>query len=264
MGFGSRTGVEVHKLLLSVGVLVIIAVTGCQSETAEEDDLLGSARARLEVGEYAEAVAELEAIIEDDPGNSGAHFLLGQAYNQDGDLLKAADEFRTVLALDPDNGAAHHNLGVTLFQMRDPNAAASEFLAALELDPDDPDTRYQLGATYLVLALSAGPPDAELLDQATAEFEAALETHADMPEALIGMGNIHIQRQDFEGAVETLKQALEEVPDSPEAHYALAQAYTLKGDEVLACQTYDRFIELNPPADWRTQAAQVMSELGCQ
>ena len=263
MGFGSRTGVEVHKLLLSVGVLVIIAVTGCQSETAEEDDLLGSARARLEVGEYAEAVAELEAIIEDDPGNSGAHFLLGQAYNQDGDLLKAADEFRTVLALEPDNGAAHHNLGVTFFQLRDPNAAVTEFQAALELDPDDPDTRYQLGATYLVLALSAGPPDAELLAQATTEFEAALDMRENMPEALIGIGNIHIQRQDFLAGSEVLKQALEGVPDSPEAHYALAQAYALNGDTTLACETYGRFIELSPPADWRTQATQAMSELGC-
>ena len=253
-----------RKSLLSVFVMLVIVATACQQGAVDEVDPLDSVRARLEAGEYLQAVTELEAVIEDDPGNSGAHFLMGQAYNQNGDLLKAADAFRTVLALEPDNGAAHHNLGVTLFQMRDPNAAATEFLAALELDPDDPDTRYQLGATYLILALSAGTPDAELLDQATAEFEAALETQENMPEALIGMGNIHIQRQDFEAAVDALKQALEEVPDSPEAHYALAQAYMLIGDEAQACETYGHFIELGPPEDWRTQAAQVMSELGCQ
>ena len=67
--------------------------------------LAESGRAHLDAGEYEAAIADLEAAIEADPGDSEAHFMLGQAYNRTNDLLNAADEFRTVIALDPDNAA---------------------------------------------------------------------------------------------------------------------------------------------------------------
>ena len=253
-------------IVLVVGGLVAYQMTDRPSETTGLDELLQSGNAHLEAGEYAEAIADLVAAVEMDPGSSEAHFLLAQAYNQTDDLLKAADEFRTVLALDPDNAAAHHNLGVTYFQLQDPVAAVAEFEAALELDPDDADTHYQLGATYLVQALSGGDPaapvDQQLLDQAVAEFEATLESRADMPEALIGMGNVLIQQADYAAAIEALQRAIEQTP-APEAYYALGEAYARSGDTAGACEAYSRFLELDPPATWRAQGEQSMNALGC-
>ena len=256
---------------LIVVVMVAVALIGRQmamqrSEGTSLDDLLQSGSAHLEAGEHADAIADLEAAVEMDPGSSEAHFLLAQVYNQTDELLKAAEEFRTVLALDPENAAAHHNLGVTYYQLQDPSAAVAEFEAALKLDPDDADTHYQLGATYLVLALSADPmasANSELLDKAISEFETALETHEDMPEALIGMGNIYIHQADYEAAVEALQRAIEQVPASPEAYYALGEAYARSGDIDNACEAYDSFLELDPPETWRVQAEQTATTLGC-
>jgi tetratricopeptide (TPR) repeat protein len=253
-------------IVLVVGGLVARQMIARPSETTGLDELLESGSTHLEAGEYAEAIADLEAAVEMDPGSSEAHFLLAQVYNRTDDLLKAADEFRTVLALDPDNAAAHHNLGVTYFQLQDPVAAVAEFKAALKLDPDDADTHYQLGATYLVQALSGGDPaapvDPQLLEQAVAEFEAALESRADMPEALIGMGNVFIQQADYAAAIEVLQRAIEQTP-APEAYYALGEAYARSGDTAGACEAYSRFLELDPPATWRTQGEQSMTALGC-
>jgi tetratricopeptide (TPR) repeat protein len=173
-----------------------------------------------------------------------------------------------VLSLDPESAAAHHNLGVTYYQLEDLSSALDEFETALELDPDDPDTHYQLGATYLTLALSSSDPsatvDPELLEQATGEFEAALALRENMPEALIGLGNIYLQQGDYDAAIETLSQVIEVVPDSREAYYALGGAYAQSGNIDKACETYDEFISLEPPAAWRTQAEQVMTSLGCE
>ncbi len=263
-----------HLLIIAALIVALLALAlfACQTATDQDrvtdlDDLLESGRAHLEAGEYAKAIASLEAVVEADPGNSEAHFLLGQAYNRTGDLLKAVDEFHTVLALNPDNGAAYHNLGVTYFQLQQSRKAIDAFQAALRLDPDDPYTHYQLGTIYFNLALPAdnvmAPPDPQLLEQAIAEFETALELEENLPEALIGMGNVYIIQADYATAIEMLQQAIEQIPDSPEAYYALGEAYTQSGDVESACEAYSHFLTLGPPPIWLDQAQERMTVLGC-
>jgi tetratricopeptide (TPR) repeat protein len=255
---------------LFIGMTLLVALVGCQGEVQTEDieALVNSGRAYLEAGDYNEAIRVLEAAAEQAADNSDVHFLLGQAYNQSGELSKAADQFRTVLEIEPESAAAHHNLGVTYYQLQDLQSAVEEFEKALEIDPDDADTHYQLGAAYLTLAFSGGAPtslaDPELLEQATEEFQTALELREGMPEALIGLGNVHLQQGDYSAAVDVLQQVIESVPDSREAHYALAGAYAQSGNIDMACQTYKEFLSLDPPANWRTQAEQAMASLGCE
>ncbi len=247
-------------------ILLVLVLAACKGQ-ATNGAGLESGRAHLEAGEYAAAITDLKAAVEADPGSGEAHLLLGQAYNQTGDLAKAKQEFSTVIALDPDNAAAHHNLGVTYFQMGDLNTALSEFQTALQLDPDA-DTHYQLGAIYLNSAFSAddpsAPPDQQIIDQAVAEFEAALELEEDMPQALIGMANVYLLRADYASAITALHKAIEQVPDSPEAYYALGGALAQSGDVEEACQTYTHFLSLDSPQEWQDQVTQEMVELGCQ
>jgi len=259
-----------HKSYVFIVVSLLVALVGCQGGTETEtiEALLSAGRAYLEAGDYDEAISTLEAAAEQASDNSDIHFLLGQAYNQSGELSKAVDEFRKVLELEPESAAAHHNLGVTYYQLQDLQSAVDEFQKALEIDPDDPDSHYQLGATYLTLALSTGEPtalaDPELLEQATGEFETALGLRENMPEALIGLGNVHLQQGDYSAAIEVLQQAIESVPDSREAHYALAGAFAQSGDVEMACETYRQFLSLDPPANWKAQAEQTMASLGCE
>jgi len=258
-----------RKSCFLITVILLMVLTGCQTgaETNDLEALLSSGRDYLESGDYEEAIGTLEAAAEEASSDSDVYFLLGQAYNQSGELSKAADAFRRVLELEPESAAAHHNLGVTYYQLQDLRSAVEEFEKALEIDPDDADTHYQLGAAYLTLALSgadpAAPPDPELFEQATAEFEAALGLRENMPEALIGLGNVHLQQGDYNTAIEMLQQAIDSVPNSREAHYALANALAQSGDVDRACEAYSSFLSLDPPATWRTQAEQAMASLGC-
>lgn len=254
---------------LFAGLVIILASR--QGSTpggaiTDRDESLEAARASLDAGEYDAAIADLEAAVEADPGNSEAHFLLGQAYNKKGQLLDAADEFRTVIELNPeDAAAAHHNLGVTYLQLQDLGAAIAEFEAAIRLEPDDPDTRYQLGAAYLYLALAgAGSGDAQqFIAQAQAEFETALELKENMPQALVGLGNIYNQQANHAAAIQVLQQAIEQAPDLPEAYYALGEAYAMSGDVAKACETYGQFMEMDALPLWKDQGRQVMTALGC-
>jgi Flp pilus assembly protein TadD len=84
-----------------------------------------------------------------------------------------------------------------------------------------------------------------------------------MPEALIGLGNVYIQQANYTTAITVLQQAVEQAPDSPEAYYALGGAYAQSGDTAKACDAYSRFLALNPPSTWQTQGEQAMTALGC-
>jgi len=262
-----------HLLITGLLVVVLVALAwGARQMIAPESDvesseLIETGRAHLEAGEYAEAIADLNAAIEANPDSAEAHLLLGQAYNRTNDLLEAKDEFSTVLELDPESSAAHHNLGVTYFQLGSLDAALAEFQVALELDPDAADTHYQLGVVYLNLSFPSGdamaPPDPQLLEQAAGEFESALALKEGMLEARIGMANIYILQANYSEAIEILQQVIEQKPDSLEAHYALGRAYTQGGDTEKACQTYNHFLTLNPPQRWQDQVEKTIATLGC-
>ncbi|MCJ7736753.1 MAG: tetratricopeptide repeat protein, partial [Anaerolineae bacterium] len=197
--------------------------------------------------------------------SSFVHHNLAGVLKRKGQLQQAAQHYQESIKIDPNNAAAHHNLGVTYFQLQDPSAAIAEFNAALAVDPDDADTHYQLGATYLVLSLSASPDTGPgLVADSVTEFERALSLRENMPEALICIANIRIQEGNHAAAIEMLRAAIDQIPDSPEALYALAEAYVRSGQLDSACDTYDKFLKLDPPEAWQSQAQQQMSAVGCE
>jgi len=235
--------------------------------SGEASPLYWLGRARYETGDIEGALEALEEATQLDPENAPARFWLGQLYFEQGRLDAAWREFDAVVRLDPDNAAAYHNRGVVAYQMGHLEQAIADLRAAREKDSEDPQTRYQLGAVYLVQAIpvlpGAGLPDEERLQQAEAEFQAALDLCPGMPEALIGLGNLHLLRGDPAAAAERLEQALEQVPDSPQALYALAQAYAQKGDLQAACGTLDRFLELEVSEEWLGQGKEMSDQWGC-
>ena len=74
-------------IVLLVAALLVLVVVARQMTTDKEEspelaDRLETARTHLEEGKYTEALADLEAAVEQDPGDSEAHFLLGQDGNR--------------------------------------------------------------------------------------------------------------------------------------------------------------------------------------
>ena len=237
-----------------------------QSTPGDADGHFWLGRAYYELGQVEQALQSFQSAVTMDPEHVLAHFWLGQVYTEQGRPELALQEFDTVLRLDPNNVAALHNRGVVAYQMGDLDRALEDLEAALAEDPDDPGSHYQLGAVYLARAVPETPvdlPDADLLEKAQAEFEQALELCPGMPEPLIGLGNLHLVEGDPAAAIEPLKQALEQVEDSPQAWFALGQAYAALGQGEKACDAFDRFLALSPPPEWAEQAEQIREQLGC-
>lgn len=264
----SRKRSRVFRFGLPILLIPAILVSACSGQPTDVDTLLASGGDHLEAGEVEAAIEDLEAAVETDPENEDAHFLLGKAYHDDGELQKASEQFETVISIAPENGAAHHNLGVIFLQMQAPERAIAELEIALGLDPESAETQYQLGASYLTLAVTGSgpesPPDTQQLEEAAGYFEAALENRADMPEALIGLGNVYTFQEDFDQAIEMLQRAVSQVPESTEAWFALGRACAQSGDVEAACEAYRNFMALDPPENWKTEVQTVMLSLGCE
>ncbi len=212
------------------------------------------------------AVQAFQQVLALQADHGMAHFWLGQIYAEQGRLEEARRELDAALPQLTDQAPAYHNRGVVLYQLGDLEAATSDLEAAIREDPEDPRSHYQLGAVYLARAIPASPlalPDTAWLEKAQGEFARALDLCPGMPEALIGMGNLHLLQGDPQKALEVLNPLLERHPDSAQAWYAIAQAHATLGNTSEACRALDQFLSLSPPAEWAEQAGKVKEQLGC-
>ncbi|HNT73987.1 MAG TPA: tetratricopeptide repeat protein [Anaerolineae bacterium] len=266
-----RLVVSVVAIVLVVGALVSggswLLQRSAKTPTPEASVIGGdieAAQAQLDAGEFVAAKATLEQLVAQNDKDAEAHFLLGLACFNLQEYDKARESFNRSLALDPGRGAAvHHNLGVLAYQLGDLTTAVAEFQAALAIDAQDADSHYQLGATYLVLAFPAGAlqPDADYLAKSQSEFELALQSAPNKPEALVGLANIHIFQNRVDEAIALLEEALEQSPDMREALFALGRAYAVAGQNAQARETLQRFLDTNPPEVWAQEAQQLLGQL---
>jgi tetratricopeptide (TPR) repeat protein len=257
--------------LLVALVAIGIAMTLLSRSPAEDQDptalSLESIQAEMDRGAFASARSKLLAAIESDETNAEAHFKLGLVHFNLGEYTQAEASFARSMELEPQRtGAVLHNLGVLAYQLGDMETATTQFEAALAIDPDDADTHYQLGAAFLVQAFPMGAlePEPELLQKAQNEFRRALELAPDKPEALVGLANVAMLRNNMEEAVVALEQAVEVQPAMREALFALGRVYAIVGRTDEAKATLRKFLDTNPPAMWAQQAEMILGELNSE
>jgi tetratricopeptide (TPR) repeat protein len=86
----------------------------------------------------------------------------------------------------------------------------------VESDPGDFPAWKELGTAYFIQ---------KNFEQAEKAYVQALAGNADYAVALISLGRLRIVRQNFNGAIEVLTQAVKVQPTSPQANYFLGEAY---------------------------------------
>lgn len=187
------------------------------------------------------------------------------------DFLEDAErEFRRALELRPHDVHAHVHLGRALLAQERYDAAVKEFDAALEMDINAPDAlAYKGRAIYekgLVeaavdlyresLSLHGDPLVRDFLgtallaldrtDEATREFQAAIDRNPHFAEAHYHLAETHYDRRELGKAIHEYKRATRIKPDFFEAHLGLGDARLLKGQVSRAVKAYERALLLRP------------------
>ncbi len=103
------------------------------------DERMKEATDLIDAGQYDEAIAALQDLLQIDPDNYRVHGTLGIAYYRAERYEEAADAFNRVVQLAPDDPEAYYYLGLINTQQGNATEAYHAFRTYLELRPDAPD-----------------------------------------------------------------------------------------------------------------------------
>lgn len=181
-----------------------------------------------------------------------------------------------------------YNLGAETQRKGDEEAAITWMEQAVEADPSFVEAWSALASLRLAESLHEGAIDAAAqvlaarpddVEALTVQYEAhkalgngerAEELLAQMgatstdPDVLYRKGVAMFNASNVEGAVATLRQALEQEPDLAGAHYTLGLALLGQGANAEARQHLERFLELSPDHADAPTARQMLEYLGTQ
>lgn len=205
-----------------------------------------------------------------------------------GDLIKAQLEFRNVLQVDPKDAQAWFMLGKIAEQQEEWRNAYSAYSKAVELNPANLEARAKLGTLLLAgddlegameqaaAVLAAKPGDASALalrgfvrvrqgdlDAAIADAEAALEQAPQDRESLALLVQIRLEQKDLPGAKQALDTALAAHPDDLRLMLAMAGISEQMGDTAGTRSILERLIEREPrDLNHRTRLARYLAARG--
>ncbi len=202
--------------------------------------------------DYDGAITAFRRAIELGLTDGRAHFNLGNALRERGELDEAITAYRQAIVLDPKDGKNHRNLGGTLWQAGRLEEAAAELQIALQLDPNSAAAHISLGS---VLADSGDP------DGAIAQFQQAADLQPNEFTAHMNLCIVLMREQLWDEAIAAAREAIRCKPDLPEAHCNLGHSLRHKGQLREALEALRRGHELGMhDPNWQYPSAQWVRE----
>jgi tetratricopeptide (TPR) repeat protein len=123
------------------------------------------------------AAGYLETATRIAPGRGEAYYLLGLAYQEQGNIPKAVETYQKLLTVIPDFKEAIYNLGyINLVYLNNFNEAIKYFTRAISLDPKYTDAYFNRGYSYELLGdLANARKDYEKALEITPNYERSVQ-----------------------------------------------------------------------------------------
>jgi len=220
-----------------------------QSQTPQSqvlDRQFQSAVSQYDAGRFAEAAAQLEALLPYAPRTFEVHELLGLVYAGQSQDAKAVEQLQIAVRLKPDSAAARTNLAASLFHSGKSELAEGQFRKALELEPRNYDANHNLGELYIQSRRIA---EAVPLLEKAQEIRPSYDNGYDLALAYFQTGKLAQAAQ--------LVQNLEQTKNTGELHNLLAQIDEKSGEFVPAVNEYEVAAHMDPSEgnlfDWGSE-----------
>ncbi len=182
-------------------------------------------------------IRHFAAALAADPQSVYAARLLAAAYRQARRLDDAGLLLEAWLRKAPQDSELLIEKGRCLLDQDDPAAAAPVFEAAAAAAPDNAAAFSLLGICRRRIGERRGAWEA---------FSTALALDPQDVTALNGVGNHHLEQEDFAAAIDHFRRALAVKPGFSKAQKNLAYTLSLAGEIEPARAAFDRLLDINP------------------
>lgn len=191
----------------------------------------------MAAGRYEDAAAAFEGALGLDRGNYEAHFNLGNARVNLGQLDEGMECFRKALLAKPGSGEARYSLGCALFLANRGVEAVREFNRCEE-SGFAPVEMYQILQTIFV--------DADDPVQAIRYANKAIALEPLNPQHYIDKAQLYLLREQPREAVACLREVEELLPDAAEPYIVESQIYLQSGESDEALASVERALSRFP------------------
>ncbi|MGA2067845.1 MAG: tetratricopeptide repeat protein [Thermoguttaceae bacterium] len=170
---------------------------------------------------FEEGVAHCRKVLETEPDNERAHYVLGRLLSSLGRMDEALTHLKEAVELKPDHAEARAKLGSVLDECGRFDEAVAQCRKAVRIKPRSAEVRI-----YLAEALRRRGQ----WDEAIAECRKVLETSPGNTNAHMSLASAFLGRGRFDEAVAHLRKALEINPSDPKLHNNLAVLFWEQAD----------------------------------
>jgi putative PEP-CTERM system TPR-repeat lipoprotein len=213
-----------------------MALAGCGKETPEA--LIDSAKALSAKGDYKAAAIQLRNVLQRQPDNGQARFLLGQALNEQVDYVTAEKELRKALEYSYTADSVYPALARAMLGQGKGKEVVAEFNATTLSDPDAEATlRTDIGLAHL---------GSGARDEARKAFDAALKAKPGYARARVGQAMLVASDHDVAGAMKIVDEILAAAPALPEALELKADLLLAQNDAQGAVEVLDQVAKVQP------------------
>lgn len=190
-----------------------------------------------QAGHIKEAHQAYMRVLEQEPENPSALYLIGTLCLQTGNLDAAAEALAKSAKFDDDNLDCRCNLGIAYMQLDRAEEGFNELKHVLDRQPNHPSANLNIGKAYL---------EAGALDFAEKHLRSFIKSDPKSADGFLTLGIVLSKKGALENAVAALRRALNLMPGDPDARLNLANVLLEKGDEDEAISHYLAILDSNP------------------
>ena len=191
----------------------------------------------LQTSRYQKAIELIRQAISIQPGNPYYFYHIGLAAMALNNIAMALQAFQQAVQLKPDFPAVYNDMGVLLERTGDLNAAIESYRKAIKYKPDFSDAYYNLAGAYEAHGKS---------DAAIRNYEKALEHNPDDAMIYNNLGNVWRNRGETEPALEKFRKAIQLQPDFAGAYLNIGSVMEQTGDTEGAAAALEKALTFNP------------------
>ena len=212
-----ETGMLVLLIVFAIGLLGVLLFFLIRSIAAPRR--ISTLQDQVRTGKVSQAIRTAKQILAKDPRSNEAHFLLAQAYAQDGKLELALMEYKTVNEIGDFTGNCketdfRREIAALYLQFGQEEEALKEYILLTRLEPFESTHYYNAGRLFE--ARNKG-------GQAVNYYKKALEANPRHSDSWFALGHLMYKAKRQAEAKDALQKALKLRPDQYKAYFYLGR-----------------------------------------